>query len=324
MSITERENLERVIFRTGEPEWVPVAPDCFSFVPIDGILAERPVLGQDGNDWFGCRWLYDAPTNGRVQDPKQPPIVSDICRWQETVHFPNLNAINWEAEAQKATKGLDRKSKMIAIKLESGIFERFHALTGFENAFIFLATAPEESQALLSAITDYRIELIHRIAQYYKPDMITNLDDYGFQTAPMMSVKMFRETIKPHLMRFGWALRKTGVIYQHHSCGTIMPLFEDILECGPQLFNLNPFNNDLDWMQKNFSDRYVITCGLHTNSVTCRTDVTESELRIEMRRAIDQLAPYKNFIAYPTALTEASASILADEARTYGYHYWSR
>lgn len=324
MTLTERENLRRVIFRDANPEWVPVSVDCIQTIDIDGILAERPVMGADGYDWFGCHWLFDAPTMGRVQDPKQPFIVSDITKWEKQLKFPDLDAVNWESISQEAEKTLDRENKMIAVRLESGIFERFHSLVGFENAFLDLMLEPEASFEMLSAIADYRIDLIRRIHQWYRPDLIRNLDDYGAQTAPMMSADMFREHIKPHLKRLGDAINGCGMIYEHHSCGTIAPLMDDLLDCGMKLLNLNPFKNDFDAMEKKYAQRVCITCGLNTNGVVCKMGVTEEELRAEVRRAMDQLAPYKNYVFFPAAVTAENNAILVDEARKYGRNYWNR
>ncbi len=324
MALTQRENYFQVVKHLGHPEWVPVAPDYMYTFDIDGILAERPKMGYDGYDWFGCKWLFDAPTMGRVQDPHQPHILTDITKWKEQVKFPNLDAIDWEGESKKATENLDRENQIIALRFESGIFERMHALMGFEEAFIALYEEPEATQELLTALSDYKIDLFTRAIKWYKPDVIRNLDDFGIQNAPMMSKNMWIETFKPHMTRIVKAVHDMGCLFEHHSCGTITDLIGEMLDCGIDLINLSKFANDFEFMEKNYADRVVFTCALDTNRCVCCPQTTEEELRAEVRRVIDLIAPYKNYIYMPGSHIMEFNQICADEARKYGANYWKR
>ena len=66
--LTERENALRAILGTDTPEWVPVSTECFDTVFINATaLNEQPDIGQNGYDWFGCHWTYDAASHGHAQ-----------------------------------------------------------------------------------------------------------------------------------------------------------------------------------------------------------------------------------------------------------------
>ena len=54
--ITERENALRMLRHTNDAEWVPVVSECFDNL-IPSAVFERPKIGHDGEDWFGCRWV---------------------------------------------------------------------------------------------------------------------------------------------------------------------------------------------------------------------------------------------------------------------------
>lgn len=90
VAITERENVLRMINRTGDPEWVPLSWEYGTgrFATPTPVL-EHPKDQKDGVDWFGCHWKFDAPTFGYVQDPAYPLPCDDITEWREQVHFPD-------------------------------------------------------------------------------------------------------------------------------------------------------------------------------------------------------------------------------------------
>ena len=67
---------------------------------------------------------------------------------------------------------------------ESGPWERFHALCGFEESLVALYEEPEAVHELMQAITDFKIAMVAKIKEYYNPDIICVLDDFGHQKGP--------------------------------------------------------------------------------------------------------------------------------------------
>ena len=68
--------------------------------------------------------------------------------------------------------------------------------------------------------------------KYYKPDVLCAHDDYGSNNKLMMSVDLWREFYKEPLRRLIEETHKQGMIYEHHSCGYIAPLFDELVELG--------------------------------------------------------------------------------------------
>ena len=69
----------------------------------------------------------------------------------------------------------------------------------------------------MEAITDYKIEIVKKAAQYFKPDFFTSFDDVATERGLFMSPGVYRELIKPHHKRLNDAVKAYGmaVSYTH-------------------------------------------------------------------------------------------------------------
>ena len=321
-TLTERENVLLIMTRSGDPEWIPVVSDCIDMV-FPNEVKERPPRGQDGKDWFGCNWVWDDRCLGFAPDLHHPYLVKDVKTWREHVTFPDLDSIDWDAAAARDTIDVDRKNKVVRILLESGPFERSHHILGFEGAFMAMYENPEEYKALIDAITDYKVQLIQKLIDAYKPDEIFAQDDLGHNHGPMFSLEMYREFFKPAHRRISEAIRKNCVIHTHHSCGCMEAFIDDLLETGVQV--LNPIQPCNDWkaIAEKYSDRVSFEVG--ADYYIAREDSTEEDIRNEVRMIINLFGPHKNLIlgAFPSNKTCLDKiDIVLDEARNYGSGFY--
>lgn len=322
--MTERENALRIINRTGDPEWVPWVFDCYDVIVPSDCIRERPPFSEgNGYDWHGCYWVFDPLTLGYTPVPGREP-VKDITKWREQVKFPDLDVIDW-APAKAAADNLDRENKLSYMLWESGPWERLHALIGFENALVSLYTEPEAVLELMEAITQFKLRVVEKIAEYYKPDIVAVFDDLGHQNAAFMSNDMFKKFIQPFDKRVGDALTAKGIIYCHHSCGKIDPLMGDIIDMGPKMIlGLFAPYNDAEMVAEKYSDRIVIDGGLN-NQMIWDDRATDEQLIADVRRCIDTHAPHKNLIVNTGIMTDPHRiELIGNEVRTYGKDYWKR
>lgn len=322
--MTERENALRMINRTGDPGWVPLSWNCIiSEGRYPSAMWERPKNG-DGEDWFGCRWVLDKPTGGYVQDPRYGWPVTDITKWREQVKFPDYEQYDWAGCAAADCSLHDRENCLVRFMMESGPFERLHSLVGLEEAMISMYTEPEAFKELIEAITDSKLKLIDKLAEYYHPDMLCINDDLGSAGGPLISPEMYREFIKPSHKRLVEAVRGHGIIYIHHSCGHMQAFIDDLIEIGVQVINPIQSMNDREYIARHYADKVSFEICLSTE--TDKLDVSEEVLRREVREAIDLFGPAKNFILTPTLLaTERGGrkmEIIKDEAESYGRSYY--
>lgn len=321
--LTERENLKLVFDHSKTPEWIPYMFNCYNFIIPTEVIADRPPFGvMEGDDWFGCHWIFDEKIFGFAQDPKVPVPCTDITKWKEQVKFPDLDAIDWEGLCAPIVASYD-PDRMTQLMLQCGIFERVHALCGFEDTLIAMYEEPEAFYELMEAVTDFRIEVIRRAVKYLKPDLVTNMDDYGTQSGPIMSPEMFREHILPHAIRLGKAINEMGVIYQHHTCGKFDVLMPDMIKMGMQSITAVSPANDVDMLIREYGDRLVFDGCMNNQQILDYPGCTEEMARAEARRAMDKFGPGGNYVAGGYCVKPMEEAV-AREVMSYGKTFYKK
>ena len=274
--ITRRENILRA-YRHEMPYFIPSITDVDMCIPT--ALEEGPTCIGKSKDGWGVTWLLLEGQMGPMPDETAPVVLEDVTQWKEVVHFPDVETYDWQAAADADTASWDRENKISNVILVNGMWERFDALCGFENALCNLLLEPEASFELMSAIADHKITYLKKIKQYYNPDKIQLHDDYGSEKSMFFSVDTWREIMKPNLKKIVDACHELGMLYEHHSCGYIVPILDDFVELGIDAWNpvQNP-NNPNELIKKyqgkltfvgGFNDRLFV----HPNA----TDVQKKE-----------------------------------------------
>lgn len=292
--MTRREQLLEV-YKHKNIGYVPCFFTDFDFSkPAE--INERPEAG--GLDWFGVEWEFVPAVLAPMVKPGTQRLT-DICNWKEELVFPDLNAVDWEAAAAKETANWDRENKISFMMLINGIFERTHALMGFEDALCAMYEEPEAYKELVDAITDYKVEVIKIIGKYYKPDVLSFHDDFGANDRMLMSVDLWEEFFKEPLRRVIEETHRQGIIYEHHSCGYIEPIFDQLVELGIDAIDPLQITNPVRQMKNKYQDRVTFVGGYDNQNVYDRPGVTEEEIRQETARAMDEMAPGGSFVAFP-------------------------
>jgi hypothetical protein len=154
--MTEKENVMHILGRTGKARWLPVTADCcFSLIPSP--VRDRPVpVGVDGLDWFGCKWYYDQVSNGYAQNPGDPLPLNDLECWREQICFPDLDALDCAACAQKDLQQFNPDEKRCAFTTESGPFERLTSCMDLKM-HLLRCMVPEAFLELMDALSDFRL-----------------------------------------------------------------------------------------------------------------------------------------------------------------------
>ena len=281
-------------------------------------INERPEQG--GLDWFGVEWEFVPAVMAPMVKPDTQRLT-DITRWREELVFPDLDAIDWTAAAAEETAKWDRENKISFMMLINGVFERTHALMGFEDAMCAMYEEPEEYQALVDAITEYKLKVIDIIGTYYKPDVLCFHDDYGTNDSMMMSVEMWRKFFKEPLRKIIELAHAHGIIYDHHSCGYIAPIFDDLVEIGINAIDPLQISNPVRVLKDKYQDRVTFVGGFDNQNVFDRVGVTEEEIRAEVVRAYSELAPGGSFVAFPLTVTFDFVPTFIDEHFKHAFRF---
>ena len=314
--MTRREQLLQV-YKHKNIGYVPCFFTDFDYSKPEAIN-ERPEGG--GFDWFGVEWEFVPEVMAPMVKPGTKRL-KDITNWKEELVFPDLSGFDWKALAAEETAKWDRENKISYMMLINGIFERTHALMGFEDALCAMYEEPEALHELIEAITDYKIELIRIIGKYYKPDVLCAHDDYGSNNKLMMSVDLWREFYKEPLRRLIEETHKQGMIYEHHSCGYIAPLFDELVELGIDAIDPLQITNPIRELKDKYQDRVTFVGGYDNQGVYDKVGVTEAEIREETRRVLEELARGGSFVAFPLTVLFDFVPIFIDEHMKHAFDY---
>lgn len=290
--ISAKENARR-LFAHEETEFLPMMGEGVkNNVPVGGYY-ERPKGGKGGKDWFGVTWFWKEGEPAPM--PVGPYVLTDIEDWKEQIIFPDLDSFDWEAAAKTdRIPEFDRENYLLYQMIHNGLVERLQTLMGFEDALCALLTDPDEVAEIFDALADYKIKLIDKLYEYYKPDIICYHDDWGTQRGLFFSPDTWRELVKEPTKRIIDHVHSLGMRFDLHCCGLIKDIIPEIVDdLHVDALNIMAIN-DIPEMKKITGGKVVYDVYMNTQ----RLDVldaggtlTEESIRAEIRAEIMENAP---------------------------------
>lgn len=280
---------------------VPFVPNSFvgnkvmGFGAINGPAIEKGAQFGDCMDGFGNRWEYPASGAGAgVPDCMVTPL-RDVTEWRDQITIPDPAANDWKADYALECRMIgepNRDSECVEFGFGNGVFERLAALMGFEEALIAMATEPEATGELFTAITDYKIDALDHIIDAYNPDTITYYDDIATERDLFMSPEMYRELVKPHHKRFAQACIERGIIPIYHCCGHAEEIVEDMIDCGWAAWSSVQISNDIEGLLEKYGDRFGFIGGFDSNGPVAREGASPEAVDAEVKRCLDTYGRY--------------------------------
>lgn len=310
-----KENLLRVI-NHDKPQWVPNWME--SVVRIMPPVVERPNVSAP--DAFGVLWEYEEGAEGGTYPAHGGHTVKDLTKWREQITIPDIDGLDWDSVARKAGE-IDREEHILCGFCEMGLFERSYLLLEMDEALVSYLTEPDLMYELIGAIADYKIRLIEKFDETADLDMLWYGDDWGTQTNLFLPPDVWRKIIKPHTQRIYDCLKKRNIIIDQHSCGKIDLIFGDVVEMGAQIWNPCQPCNDLAELKRKYGGRISFCGGIDSQFVLGRPGVTPEEVRLEVRKRIDEMSAGGGYIAAPSHSVPYRKELLDalnDEIAEYG------
>ncbi len=197
-------------------------------------------------------------------------------------------------------------------------------MRGYNNAMMDPYTDPDFTHAYLERMGDFFVEWNERWLSAGDFDIFRAGDELGTMTSTHCNPDVWREFHKPQLRRVFAVAKRHGLKIWFHCCGCCRPLIEDLIEIGVDLWDpVDEYvtgNNHAE-LKRDFGDRLSFIGGV--NSRKCGVVPTSDEIRSEVRRCIDTLAPSGGYIVSGAVSEEWSLeTVLAmyDEAVKYGVY----
>ena len=322
-SMNLRENA-MAIYNRQQPDYYFDLMNAIELIPDPVLMGDMcPQDGLEHPDSWGTVYIFKPGAPG--PHPHVTPenaVIRDIEKWEEQLKVPSLDNLDWTMAIQ-AAEAVDRKEKFVGFMFGGGLFERTHHLMGMETALINYMEYPDEMAGILRAIADYKIKYIRLVAEKIHPDIIFYHDDWGSKQNLFLPPRVWRAIIKPLQKEIADTIHECGMIYIHHADCICQPIVTDMVEIGVDIWQGVIAQNDIVEIQKITEGKLAMIGGIDGPKIDIE-NITEEEIRGEVRRAIDTYCPAGRF--YPgipngICFREWNNEIAMDELKKYGKQF---
>ena len=193
--------------------------------------------------WFGLDWVFVPVAGGATVKPGAPTI-EDMNDWQETLVWPDLDAIDWEGMGKLNEKFLDT-TQFRQLGMLDGFWERLISLMDVSGAAMALIDEDQKDavHAFFDKYADFLIDYIRRVKAVCPIDGVLIHDDWGTQNGPFFSLDTAMEMLVPYLKRVVDYIHSEGMYYEQHSCGNCTKLVPAYIAAGVDWWAPQPMND---------------------------------------------------------------------------------
>jgi uroporphyrinogen decarboxylase len=299
--------------RREEPDRVPIA-ELGVDPPIKEKLLGRPVrtVEDDVEFWYraGYDYIYLRPAYefpGTMQGnvtTGQPKYDQALDYAEKSIPMTesgvigtiaDLDAYTWpdpacDAYYQPLTEAARcLPSGMGLISGVGGIFTRVWMLLGFERFCLALSEEPELIAALFRRVAAIQIAVLKRVIR--QPGLIAVWygDDLAYTKALMVSPKVYRKYLFPHMEELAGIAHGAGMPFIYHTDGRVWDVIPDLIAVGVDA--LHPIETqamDIDEVKRRHGKQLAMIGNIDPNTLGLGTP---EQVRAEVRQRIKNLAP---------------------------------
>jgi len=242
------------------------------------MRGEAAEPGEYVDEW-GCTWTNLK--RGIIGEIKEP-LVRD---WSglEKVKVPT----EWIGRGLESVNEQCAATEQFTRIFLGTIFERMQWIRGPENLYMDLVLQPPEFFILRDMVFDYLMAELDAVCRT-RVDSVSVNDDWGSQSALLISPSMWRALFKPLYKQLADRAHGAGKYFFMHSDGFIMDIYEDLIEIGVDAVNSQLFCMPIEQIGERFAGR--ITFWGEIDRQYLLVHGTEDEVRSAVRRVWESLA----------------------------------
>ena len=202
------------------------------------------------------------------------------------------------AGARKLRESTDRA---IVGLFGGNLFELGQWLFGMEGFYVLLAGEPDLVNDYLDRLTAIHLRNLEAYLGAVGPyiDVIAFGDDYGMQTGPQISPRMYKKYFKPRHERMWWRAKELAPVkVMLHSCGSFPEFLDDMIDVGLDAFNpvqISSANMEPERLKAQFGGRITFWGGGCDTQQVIRSG-TPQEIREHVLRNMEIFAPGGGFV----------------------------
>jgi len=308
--------------------------DIYKVLHIDGMSYVWPkyvgpklptVAEGETVDYWGIRRRKVSYGTGVYEEQVNYPL-SDAQTIDDLEQYRWPSADWFDYSEMRAAAESASKNRVVMCGYMT-IFYLHNQLRGLKKSLLDPLLRPEFTHHLLNRISDFLYELHLRMFEACEGliDVTQVTDDFGTQTGPMISLKVFREFYRPHMQRFIDLAHKFGIKVFHHDDGAIRTFIPDLIEMGIDILNPLQWTTpgmELEGLKRDFGKDLCFHGGVDNQRIL--PFGTPKEVRAEVRHCIDALASDKTgYILAPCHNIQPITPVeniiaMYDEAWKYG------
>lgn len=233
--------------------------------------------------------------------------VEDIGTY-ENWPMPELDLYDYELLAQV----LPKHRPFYTILNMNGCFDISRYFRGTEEFLLDMLVEPARAEILMDKVNDFAMLYLDKCMEVGKGliDGVYCGDDFGTQTAMLVSPELFRKYIKPRYKKLVEKVHGHGLKYFHHSCGSVREIIPDMIEIGFDV--LNPIQPKAAGMEpaelaKEYGKDIVFYGGIdEQRTLPCGTP---QDVANEVRHCMERLGQNGNYIVAPAHGFQTDTSI---------------
>ena len=285
-------------------------------------------------DMWGCEWYM--PEGGSYFDVRRFPLAAaESTADIETYAWPSGNDPGMlEHLTEHADDSWNNHLRTVVLgRTCPGIFEMCSILCGYQKAMMDLAGNPVISEAIMEQVLEhkiafYRAAIPRILAAGVEHFIVSESDDLGSQSGLLISPQMYRQLVKPRHTRLFETIREASggrAVVELHCCGAVRELVPDFIESGVRMLNpvqVSAAGMDTRELKKQFGEAIVFHGGGVDSQYTLPYGTPE-QVRGEVRRRIEDLAPGGGFIFTPVHSIQHDVPVENFMAMIETYHEYA-
>ena len=258
------------------------------------------------NDEWGITWKMPVD-GGFYYDMRKHPLAGSHITIKDVENYPwpdPLDPARFRRMKERADHHvLDEKRAYILGRNAAGILEVALWMRGFEDFYCDLALNPALAEAILEKVTEIKLDYWGRALDAVGENVLiaSEADDIASQRSLLISPEMYERFVSPRHRRLFEHIHKKAqsrVYIFYHSCGAVRSMIPQLIDEGVEVLNpvqVSAEGMDTKMLKREFG-KYVTFWGGGVDTQRVLPFGTTAEVKDEVRRRIDDLAPGGGFV----------------------------
>ena len=273
----------------------------YELVHSDGTIIGRMSKDSLVMDQTYYPWLEKYPEKLDLQSYIQ---ALDKNLWAKGVIPPLSNMGEkryWRNLRDNVIKLRQETNKIIILCLTMNIFQGTHSFRRMDKFLMDTIRNPTKVEKFVDLQIEFYINALKVVCKYLGDvlDIVTFGDDLGENNGPMISPKTYRKFFKRgHQELCDYIKKHSSMKIFFHSCGSIVKLLPDLIECGIDILNpvqINAKDMDPKYLKENFGDDITFWGGgVDTRNVFNRKP--PEEVKKHVKELLEIFAPGGGYI----------------------------